>query len=93
MFAGINEAFNEAKSRAEDDAFILEAVIEDILPGSDEEDDDIVDSESIPKEIYDKVDKALDAIIDDPNYDDTEIEELLDDEDLDDGDDADEDED
>ena len=50
MLKSINEEFNRAKQNVADDAFILEAVLdtEEVLPGSEEEIDDVVDADSVP---------------------------------------------
>lgn len=86
MFDAINNKYRQAKNDLEEEAFMIESVLdadEEILPGSDAEDDEIVDGESIPAEVMAQVDKALDAIINKPGFDDTEIEELVEeDEDL-----------
>lgn len=84
MFDMINKKFSEQKNRSKDDEMILESVVEEILPGSDDEDDDIVDSDSIPQEIYAELDKTLDKVVERPDFDDVEVEELLDDDDDDD---------
>lgn len=86
MFSTINEAFNREKRREHDELLIVESVlgVDEVLPGSDEELDDVVDADSVPEEVYKKVDAELDRIVGDPNYDDTSAEELVDDDDIDD---------
>lgn len=90
MFAAINAQFNAQKSKAKDDQFIMESVldVEEVLPGSEEEIDDEIDVDSVPNDVYQKVDKALDDMISSGEYDDTEAEELIDDDDLDDMEDS-----
>lgn len=81
MLGAINDRFNAKKNRIREDHFIGEAAmeVEEILPGSEDEMDDLVDSDSVPDNVYNKIDAALDKLIDDPEYDDTEVEELVDD--------------
>lgn len=83
MFDAINKQFNAAKRNAREEQFILESVmdVEEVLPGSEEDIDDVVDSDSVPDEVYKKVDEMLDKMVDAADYDDTEAEELLDDDD------------
>lgn len=90
MFAAINAQFNAQKSKAKDDQFIMESVldVEEVLPGSEDEIDDEIDVDSIPNDVYQKVDKALDDMISSGEYDDTEAEELVDDDDIDDMEDS-----
>lgn len=80
MLGDINKKFNEEKKRAAEDQFIGEAAmdVEEVIPGSEEEIDDIVDADSVPDETYKKVDKALDDLLSKEGYDDTEVEELVD---------------
>lgn len=84
MFASINQEFNRAKSARRERQFIIESVlgIDEVLPGSDDELEDVVDSDSVPDDVYKKLDAELDKIVEDPNYDDTEVDEMLDDEDI-----------
>ena len=83
MFGTINEAFNREKRREHDELLIVESVLgtEEVVPGSEEEFEDVVDVDSVPEEVYKKVDAELDRIVGDPNYDDTDAEELVDDDD------------
>ena len=83
MFDAINKQFNSAKRNAREEQFILESVmdVEEVLPGSEEDIDDIIDSDSVPEDVYKKVDAMLDKFVDSNDYDDTEVEELLDDDD------------
>lgn len=83
MLKSINEEFNRAKQNVADDAFILEAVLdtEEVLPGSEEEIDDVVDADSVPDDVYKQIDKALDNLIGKDSYDDSDVESLLDDDD------------
>ena len=87
MLKSINSEFNRAKKLQKDDTLIVESVldVEEVLPGSDEEIDDIVDADSVPDDVYNKVDKALDDLVSKEDYDDTAADELL--EDIDDDDD------
>ncbi len=91
MFGAINNEYTKKKNDSKANQFIIESVldVEEVIPGSDEELEDVVDTDSIPDEVYAKVDKALDSIVDDPDYDDTEAEELVDDDDDDDDDELD----
>lgn len=84
MFAAINEQFTRAKRQASEDEFIVESVldVEEVLPGSEDELDDQVDVDSVPDEVYNKVDAELEKIVSAPDYDDTEAEEMIDDEDI-----------
>lgn len=87
MFTSINAEYNKKKNAGKADQFIAESVlsVDEVLPGSEEEFDDIVDTDSIPDEVYNKIDAELNKIINDPNYDDIEAEELVDgDDDIDD---------
>ena len=81
MFRNLNEAYLAAKREDQDNRFIMEAVldVEETLPGSDTEMDDITDVDSVPEDVYAALDKELDRIVSDPNYDDTEIGEMVDD--------------
>lgn len=83
MFGSINSQFSAAKNTQKNDDFIVESVLEvdAILPGSDDELEDQVDVESVPDDVYRRVDAELDKIVSSPDYDDTEIEEMVDDDD------------
>ena len=83
MLGEINTKFNRAKADKKNDQFIVESVIgeDEVLPGSEEELDDIVDSDSIPDDVMSKIDKAMDDVIGDGDIDDEEIDEMLDDDD------------
>lgn len=83
MLKAINEQFNAKKNGIAADQAIAESVldVEEILPGSEEEIDDLVDVDSVPDDVYKKVDSALDKLLADKGYDDTEVEELLDEDD------------
>ena len=80
MFGAINNEFNRKKRALSNDELIAESVlsVDEVIPGSEDEIDDQIDVDSVPDEVYRKIDSELDKIIDDPNYDDTEAEELLD---------------
>lgn len=84
MFESINKRFYSERNRAKDDEMIVESVVEDEALIEDDDDDDIVDSDSLPAEIVTEVDKALDKVVERPDFDDVEVEELLDDDDDDD---------
>ena len=86
MFKTINAAYNARKRNLEENELISESVlgVEEVIPGSDEELDSVVDTDSVPDSVYNKVDAELDKLVSDPEYDDTEAEELVDDDDLDD---------
>ena len=81
MLEAINKQYNNEKKNASEERFIAESVleVEDIVPGSEEEMDDVVDVDSVPDDVYAKVDQALDKLISDKDYDDVEADELLDD--------------
>lgn len=80
MFGSINSQFEAAKRGRAANAAILESVmgVDEVLPGSDEEMEDVVDIGSVPDSAYKKVDAMLDKLVEDPKYDDTEVEELMD---------------
>jgi len=81
LFPTINAEYRAAKRADADNSLILESVldVDETLPGSDEEMESIVDPDSVPDDVYAKIDKELDKIVEDPSYDDTEAEEMLDD--------------
>ena len=81
MFDSINAAYLDRRKAIKDNSFILESVleVEETLPGSEEELEDITDPDSVPEDVYKALDKELDRIVSDPNYDDTEAAELMDD--------------
>lgn len=83
MFGSINSQFNAAKNDMKNDDLIVESVLEvdEVIPGSDEELEDQVDVSSVPDDVYKRVDAELDKIVSSPDYDDTEAEELIDDDD------------
>ena len=83
MFKSINEAFNKRKADILSRERLLESVleVEEVMPGSEDEMDDVIDADSVPDDVYKKLDAELDKIVDDPNYDDSEIEEMIDDDD------------
>ena len=95
MFASVNKKYEQARRDKKNDEFIAESVMDvgEVSPGSDEEMDDVVDTDSVPDEAYKKLDAELDKLVSDPNYDDTEAEEMADgdDDDFDDDDISDED--
>ena len=86
MFDSINAAFNRAKNDIAEHNFIVESVldVEEVLPGSEEEMDDEVDVDSVPDDVYAKIDKVIDKYVSSDKYDDTEAEELVDDDDYED---------
>lgn len=92
MFDSINAAFNRAKNDIAEHNFIVESVldVEEVLPGSEEEMDDEVDVDSVPDDVYAKIDKVIDKYVSSDKYDDTEAEELVDDDDYEDVDVSDE---
>ena len=81
LFGSINSQYEAAKRDRAENVFILESVlgVDEVLPGSDDEMADVVDVDSVPDSAYKKVDAMLDKLVDDPDYDDTEAEELADD--------------
>lgn len=83
MFSSVTKAYNAARKKWADNKFIVEAVVDvdEVLPGSDEEIDDQIDTDSVPDEAYRKIDAELDKLVSSPDYDDTEIEEMSDDDD------------
>ena len=92
MFDSINAVFNHAKDDIAEHNFIVESVldVEEVLPGSEEEMDDEVDVDSVPDDVYAKIDKVIDKYVSSDKYDDTEAEELVDDDDYEDVDVSDE---
>lgn len=88
MFDSINAAFNGAKNDIAEHNFIVESVldVEEVLPGSEEEMDDEVDVDSVPDDVYAKIDKVIDKYVSSDKYDDTEAEEYVDDDEYDDTD-------
>ncbi|MCM1231738.1 MAG: hypothetical protein NC489_16595 [Ruminococcus flavefaciens] len=86
VFSSINSQFEAAKKARNANVSIYESVmgIDEVLPGSEEEMEDVVDVGSVPDAAYKKVDAMLDKLVEDPEYDDTEAEELVDD-DIDEG--------
>ena len=83
MFESINRQFAEAKRSRADHDLILESVLEvdEVIPGSDDELEAQVDVDSVPDDVYKKIDAELEKIVSAPDYDDTEAEELYEDED------------
>lgn len=83
MFEAINEQFSKQKRAATEDEFIAESVldVDEVLPGSEDEMDDQVDSDSVPDDVINKIDAELEKMVSAPDYDDTEAEELVDDDD------------
>lgn len=81
MLGEINSRYMEKKNTEKADRFIMEAVldVEEVLPGSEDEMDDVVDVDSIPDDVYKKIDAELEKIVNDPNFNDDDIEELVDD--------------
>lgn len=87
MFESINRGYMSAKRHLKDEQFIMEAATEEMEDEIvDVDDADTIDTDSVPTEVYKKIDKQLDAIVNDPNYDDDEAEEMVDDDDDDVGD-------
>ena len=91
MLGEINTAFNSARANKRNDQFIIESVlceadelvVQSVIPGSDEELDDVIDVDSISDADYQKLDRAMEEIIGE-GLDDDEIDELLDGDDEDD---------
>ena len=81
MLGEINARYMEKKNSEKADRFITESTleVEEILPGSEEEMDDVVDTDSVPDDVYKRVDAELDKIVNDPNFNDDDIEDLVDD--------------
>lgn len=80
MFNTINSKFRAEKLALKDRKTILEAVldVEEVLPGSEEEVEDSIDIDSVPDDAYKRLDAELDKIVSSPDYDDTEVEEMAD---------------
>lgn len=80
MFDTVNEAFAREKRRIHDDDLIVESVLgtTDVMEESDDEMEDVVDVDSIPSDVYQKVDAELDRIVSSGEYDDTSVEEMVD---------------
>ena len=93
MFKAINDGFIAMKRDLHAHRFITEAVTEDdeiveeLTGGDDGDYEDMIDTDSIPDELYDKIDAELDKIVTNPDYDDDEVEEMADDNDMDGSDD------
>lgn len=82
MFASVNEKYKALKAEEANNRFIVESVVGDeTVPFIDDEDEAIVDSDSVDEKAVDDVDKILDKLVNDENYDDEDIDDLLDDED------------
>ena len=82
MFASVNEKYNALKSNERNNRFIVESVVgDDTVPFVDDEDETIVDSESVDDQVVSNVDKMLDKLVNSEDYDDDDLDELLDDED------------
>lgn len=83
MFEAINEQFSRQKRAASEDDFIVESVldVDEVLPGSEDEMDDQVDADSVPDEVINRIDAELEKMVSAPEYDDTEAEELVDEDD------------
>lgn len=81
MFDSINRSFSKEKADRKNHEFIMESVLdtEEVLLGSEDEMDDEVDVDSVPTDVYKKIDKSLDDMIQNGEYDDTEVEEMVDD--------------
>lgn len=81
MFDSINRSFSKEKADRKNHEFIMESVLdtEEVLPGSEDEMDNEVDVDSVPTDVYKKIDKSLDDMIQNGEYDDTEVEEMVDD--------------
>ena len=83
MLGDLNKAFDSAKANIKNNQFIVESVTDDDAMVEEMVEED-VDSDSIPDDVYAKIDKAIDGVIgkDDDDYEDAE--DLLDDDDIDD---------
>ena len=81
MLDEINARYMEKKNSEKADRFIVESTldVEEVIPGSEEEMEDVVDADSIPDDVYKRVDAELDKIVNDPNFNDDDIEDLVDD--------------
>lgn len=74
----LSDLYNKEISRQKDMEFIAESVI--LEPINDPEDDE-VDVDAVPQSAIDKANDALDQIVSKEDYDDTDLQELMDDED------------
>lgn len=74
----LSDLYNDEIKRQKDMAFIAESVI--LEPIVDPEDDE-VDVDAVPQSAIDKANDALDQIVSKEDYDDTDLQELMDDED------------
>jgi len=81
MLESVNRRFLANRNLRRDDDLILESVLDvaEIIPGSDEEIDDVVDPDSVPDDVYKKIDDALESYVSKTDYDDTDVEGLVDD--------------
>lgn len=81
----LSNLYNSAVALEKDMKFMVESVVTDPIENPEEEE---VDVESVPQGAIDKADAVLDqCIVDRDDYDDTDLEELLDDDDEEFGDD------
>ena len=80
MFKHINEEYNARKKANAERRMILEATmdVEEVIPGSEEDMENIVDADSVPHDVYKKIDAELNKIINDPDYDDDDAESMVD---------------
>ena len=74
----LSDLYNKEVSRQKDMEFIAESVI--LEPIVDPEEDE-VDVDAVPQSAIDKANDALDQIVSKEDYDDTDLQELMDDED------------
>ena len=74
----LSDLYNDEIKRQKDMAFIAESVI--LEPIVDPEDDE-VDVDAVPKTAIDKANDALDQIVSKKDYDVTDLQELMDDDD------------
>ena len=82
MFDFYSSKYRPEKQKNSDLQFIFESVLEEDPMDPEADIDDTIDTDSIPPEVMSKINKEIDRLISDKDYDDSEIDELLDEDDL-----------
>lgn len=85
MFEVYNKKYAEEKQKIADMEFIVESALDleeddEVITAGDDI-DNAVDTDSIPPEVMRKIDAEIDKLIGKDDYDDAEIEELIEDDD------------
>ena len=80
MFSTLNEKYQKTISDAEDEKLIMEAITgSDMDPSIEAAAEDEVDVYSVPRKDLDKLDKFADKLVSSSDYDDEDLDDLLDD--------------